>query len=94
MTKRDYLTIAKALRDSKPVQFTAYTGIAATDSIKESINYGARAQWSADVIRISEMLAADNPLFVEDLFLTACGEVLRPDGAMYVMDWKRGVVRG
>lgn len=92
MTKRDYIKIAKAFRDSKPTQFTDYTGNATTDAVKEAINYGARAQWSADVIHTAIMLKEDNPNFVSDLFYVACGEVLRPDGAMYVMNWERGVI--
>jgi hypothetical protein len=93
MTKRDYIKIAKVLRDSKPMQFTAYTGNLTTDAMKESVNFGAHAQWAADVIHISEMLAEDNPNFIEDLFLAACGAILRPDGAMYLMNWERGVIR-
>lgn len=88
MTRSDYWKIAKVFRDAKPVIFTEYIGIPATDAIRESINYGAHAQWAADVIRISDMLKADNPRFNETIFLRACGEEIRPDGAMYVVDWE------
>lgn len=92
MTKRDYIKIAKAFRDSKPTLFTAYTKDARADGLQEALNYGARAQWTADVIHVNDMLAADNPNFISDLFLAACGEIIRPDGAMYVMNWERGVI--
>jgi hypothetical protein len=92
MTKRDYIKIAKALRDAKPEQFTAFTGDALSDASQELRNYGQRMQWARDVHFICNMLDEDNPDFISDLFLTAAGDVIRPDGAMYVMDWDRGVV--
>ena len=69
MTRRDYVRIAAALADTRPMppfdggRFLTAAGQAAYD------------QWAADVRAISAMLGADNPRYDAARFAAACGAV-------------------
>ena len=59
MSKKDYVLIAAALRES----------------CDDTAPYAAQRQWRADVTSIQIALAADNPRFDCERFLIACGVI-------------------
>lgn len=61
MTKKNYVLIAKSLRDSRPE-------LPFSDS-----QYVAKKQWSITVENIAHDLAKDNERFNRQVFLRACG---------------------
>jgi len=58
MTRKDYVLIARALNDSRPIT---------------SSNQFAHAQHHNDCTFIARALANDNPRFDRERFLEACG---------------------
>lgn len=92
MTRKHFIAIAYAMRVQKPQPFTGYTGNPTTDAIQEAIAYGEMTQWERCVMALVPALKSANSNFRESLFLVACGYTLRTDGAMYTINWDRGVI--
>lgn len=68
MTRKDYVLIAKALADTRPLPSTYHGG-------RNSVAFtGHTAQWSADRSSIAEALRADNPNFDINTFFRATEE--------------------
>jgi len=63
MTQKDYIRLARVLKDSKQT----LTGI------NPLINQAFESQWKFTINRIAYELQADNPRFNRDRFLNACG---------------------
>lgn len=63
MTKKDYVTLARAMNQAQPTPTTA----------PRSMQAGAVQQWEQDVKGIANVLALDNSRFDRERFLTACG---------------------
>ena len=63
MTKKDYMKLAQALKDSKP-----------TDMQLQADNSNiALHEWHIVINHVSLVLEHDNPRFDRDRFLAACG---------------------
>lgn len=62
MTKRDYIVLANALKNARPL-------FGSTVNIR-TIKYG---QWQQDVAHITQALQANDSRFNAELFLKACG---------------------
>ena len=61
MTKKDYIKLAQALKDSKPT------------AADEPNTYFMRQTWNYTVHKIVQVLADDNPRFDATRFYAACG---------------------
>lgn len=65
MTRKDYVTLSKALRNAKPGSHPDYS---------PQYSHGAHSAWLAAVCGVADALTKDNPnCFDSDRFLTACG---------------------
>lgn len=63
MTKKDYILLAQALKNSKiTLEFAGNVLFA-----------GTSGQWQATVLEIVDTLQRDNPYFDRNRFLSACG---------------------
>jgi len=67
MTRKNFITIAAALRLSKPALGDRKRPNSA------AIEQGARMQWEHDCTSLADVLALSNPLFDRSRFLDACG---------------------
>src|SRR5580765_3542722 len=77
MTRKDFTLIAYALRNSKPHPADDDTG-------------WRYLQWGATVIEMMRQLETTNTRFDGDAFKVACGYTVRPDGAMWAINWETG----
>lgn len=70
MSKKDYILLAQALKDSKPVNIPKFLA-----DLPETVKWGQGTidQWKMDVEMITLTLAQQNPRFNRDRFLHACG---------------------
>ena len=64
MTKKDYIKLAQALKDSKPIK---------ANWSSENDYIMAVCQWKNTLQHIAATLADDNNLFSHSRFYTACG---------------------
>jgi hypothetical protein len=69
MSKKDYILLAQAMKDSKPSK----SGLAETQIKYKLVESASDKQWNNDVISLSDSLAQDNPRFNRAKFLQACG---------------------
>ena len=67
MTKKDYILIAKVLKDKKHLKVG---DIQLLDDLSHTINYGRL------MAVLCQMFEDDNPRFNEDTFRAACGEIV------------------
>ena len=64
MTRKDYVLIAEALKDSKPTTW---------DGSTEQFDNGAYTAWLSSVRMLCYRLSQNNPRFDRERFLAACG---------------------
>lgn len=70
MTKKDYIKLAQALKDSKPIDIGKFF---VENSPTERWNKGMLESWNNTVETIAMTLQHDNKSFNKARFLNACG---------------------
>lgn len=70
MTKNDYIKLAQALKDSKPIDLST---VFVKDSPAVLVSNSEKLQWRNTVEIIAMTLQQDNPRFNRNRFLVACG---------------------
>ena len=71
MSKKDYIKLAQALKDSKPevLEEDDFN----TFDYAYSVSVHKMAQWNQNVENICHVLESDNPRFIPSRFYIACG---------------------